>query len=286
MATHVGRRQSHSVGGDIFLFSILFLIGAFMVLPFVYAISQSLKPMEELFVFPPKFFVKKPTIDNFANLLLRTNNMWVPLERYLVNSIWVTIVSTAGGVLLAAMAAYPLAKFKFPGSNFISTMMTLALLFVYDVTAVPTYVILNELRLLDTQWALILPAMASTLGLYLIKQFMSQIPTGLIEAAMIDGAGTWRQFWTIIMPNTKPAVITAIILTFQAVWNRDSSSLIYTEQSKNLPALFRQITATSTVATAGISAAVGVIMMLPPIIVFIYSQSRMIETMAHSGLKG
>ncbi len=286
MATHVGRRQSHSVGGDIFLFSILFLIGAFMVLPFVYAISQSLKPMEELFVFPPKFFVRKPTIDNFANLLLRTNNMWVPLERYLVNSIWVTIVSTAGGVLLAAMAAYPLAKFKFPGSNFISTMMTLALLFVYDVTAVPSYVILNELKLLDTQWALILPAMASTLGLYLIKQFMSQIPTGLIEAAMIDGAGTWRQFWTIIMPNTKPAVITAIILTFQAVWNRDSSSLIYTEQSKNLPALFRQITATSTIATAGISAAVGVIMMLPPIIVFIYSQSRMIETMAHSGLKG
>ncbi len=286
MATHVGRRQSHSIGGDIFLFSILFLIGAFMVLPFIYAISQSLKPMEELFVFPPKFFVRKPTIDNFTNLLLRTNNMWVPLERYLVNSVWVTIVTTAGGVLLAAMAAYPLAKFKFPGSNFIATMMTLALLFVYDVTAVPTYVILNELKLLDTQWALILPAMASTLGLYLIKQFMSQIPTGLIEAAMIDGAGTWRQFWAIIMPNTKPAVITAIILTFQAVWNRDSSSLIYTEQSKNLPALFRQITATSTIATAGISAAVGVIMMLPPIIVFIYSQSRMIETMAHSGLKG
>ena len=286
MASRVGRRQSHSIGGDIFLFTILFLIGAFMVLPFIYAISQSLKPMEELFVFPPKFFVRKPTLDNFVNLLLRTNNMWVPLERYFVNSIWVPLISTAGGVILAAMAAYPLAKFRFPGSKIFAAMITMALLFVYDVTAVPQYVILSGLNLLDTQWALILPAMASTLGLYLIKQFMSQLPTGLIEAAMIDGAGMWKQFWSIIMPNTKPAVITATILTFQAIWNRDSSSLIYSEQSKNLPALFRQVTATNTTATAGLAAAVGVVLMIPPIVVFIFSQRLMIETMAYSGIKG
>ena len=188
--------------------------------------------------------------------------------------------------MLSAMAAYPLAKYRFPGSAILSMVMTLALLFVQDVTAVPQYVILNFLKLIDTQWALILPAMSTTLGFYLMKQFMSQIPTGLIEAAQIDGAGIWKQFYSIILPNAKPAVITATILTFQAIWNRDSSSLIFTEQLKPLPALFRQITATNTIATTGIAAAVSVVLMIPPILVFVFSQRRMIETMAYSGLKG
>lgn len=283
---HVGRRQNHSIWGDILLFTLLLIIGLFMLLPFVYAILQSLKPMEELFVFPPKFFVRNPTFDNYLDLLLRTNNMWVPLERYFVNSIFVTVVATVGGVIISAMAAYPLAKYKFLGSTMLATAMTLALLFIQDVTAVPQYVILNFLKLIDTQWALILPAMSTTLGFYLMKQFMSQIPTGLIEAAQIDGAGIWRQFWRIVMPNSKPAVITATILTFQAIWNRDSSSLIFTEQLKTLPALFRQITVTNTTATAGIAAATGVVLMIPPILVFVFSQRRMIETMAYSGLKG
>ncbi len=284
--SHVGRRQNHSLAGDVALFAFLAILGAFMVLPFVYAILQSLKPAEELFIFPPQFFVRNPTFDNFLDLLLRTNNMWVPLERYLLNSVFITVVGTAGSVILSALAAYPIAKFRFPGSRVYETVITLALLFVYDVTAIPQYVVLNTLGLLDTHWALILPAMAGTLGLYLMKQFMTQIPDELIEASLMDGAGTFRQFWSVIMPNVKPAWITALILTFQNLWSRDTSNLVFTESQKNLPALFRQITATNTVATMGVGAAVGVVLLIPPIVVFIFSQSRMIETMTYSGMKG
>ncbi|MDD4297728.1 MAG: carbohydrate ABC transporter permease [Ruminiclostridium sp.] len=282
----IGRRQAHSIYGDVLLFIFLALLGAFMLLPFIYAISQSLKPIEELFVFPPRFFVRNPTFDNFINLFQRTNNMWVPFERYIVNSLIITIVGTLGGVIFSAMAAFPLAKFKFPGSRIYEALIIMALLFVYEVTYVPQYVILSSLHFIDTLWALILPAMANTLGLYLMKQFMSQLPDSLLDSASVDGASTARQFWSVVMPNIKPAWITATILIFQALWNRDSATYIYTEQLKNLPAVFRQISLTNTIATAGIGAAAAVLLMIPPVFVFIFSQSRMLETMAYSGLKG
>lgn len=286
ITTRVGRRQTHSFFGDIVLFAFLAFLGAFMLLPFIYAISQSLKPIEELFVFPPRFFVRNPTFDNFLNLFQRTNNMWVPFERYIVNSLMITVIGTVGGVLFAAMAAFPLAKFVFPGSRKYELIITLSLLFVFEVTYVPQYITLSFLRLIDTLWSLILPAMANTLGLYLMKQFMSQLPDSLLEAASVDGASTARQFWSIVMPNIKPAWITATILIFQALWNRDTSSYIFAEQLKNLPAVFRQISSTNTIATVGIGAAAAVLLMIPPIVVFLFSQNRILETMAYSGMKG
>ena len=256
-----------------------------MLLPFIYAIAQSLKPTEELFLFPPNFFVRNPTFDNFLDLFWRTNNMWVPFERYIVNSVVMTVAGTVGSVVFSAMAAFPLAKFRFPGSRVYETGVTLALLFVYEVTYIPQYVVLSSLHLIDTVWAVILPAMSCTLGLYLMKQFMSQLPDALLDAASVDGASTWRQFVSVVMPNVKPAWITATILTFQGLWNRDTSTYIFTEQLKNLPAVFRQISSTNTVATVGIGAAAAVLLMIPPLLVFVFSQSRMIETMAHSGMK-
>ena len=281
----VGRRQTHSLAGSTLLLLILCLLGAFMLLPFIYAIAQSLKPTEELFLFPPKFFVRNPTFDNFLDLFWRTNNMWVPFERYIVNSVVMTVAGTVGSVVFSAMAAFPLAKFRFPGSRVYETGVTLALLFVYEVTYIPQYVVLSSLHLIDTVWAVILPAMSGTFGLYLMKQFMSQLPDALLDAASVDGASTWRQFVSVVMPNVKPAWITATILTFQGLWNRDTSTYIFTEQLKNLPAVFRQISSTNTVATVGIGAAAAVLLMIPPLLVFVFSQSRMIETMAHSGMK-
>ena len=281
-----GRRQAHSIGGDILLFLFLLLVGVFMILPFVYSIVQSLKPMEELFIFPPKFLVRHPTMDNFKDLFLRTNNMWVPLERYIFNSILLSVAGTIFSVIISSMAAYPLAKYVFPGSRFFEKLIILALLFVYEVTAIPQYIILSKMGLIDSLWSMLLPAMASTLGLYLMKNFMTQIPDELMEAARVDGAGHLIIFWRIVMPNVKPAWVTAIILTFQSLWNRGTSSYIYTEQLKNLPTLLSQISTTNTVSTAGISAAATVFLMLPPIIVFLFSQSQVVETMAYSGIKG
>lgn len=282
----VGRRATHSRLGDFGIFIFLTILGVFMVLPFVYAVAQSLKPMEELFVFPPKFFVRNPTIDNFTNLLIRTNNMWVPFERYIFNSVYMTVIATGLSVIFSSMAAYPLAKYRFPGSSMYFKIITVSLLFVYEVTYIPQYILLARLGLIDTPFAIILPALGSSLGLFLMRQFMTQIPDSLIEAAKVDGAKTMYIFWKVIMPNVKPAWITATILSFQAIWNRDTSSFIFTEQFKNLPAVFRQISSSNTIATMGIASAAAVILMIPPIILFVTTQSKVIETMAHSGIKG
>jgi len=281
-----GKRQTHSIAGDIGVMLFLLTIGAFMILPFVYAIVQSLKPLEELFIYPPQFFVRNPTIENITNLLLRTNNMWVPFERYVFNSVVITVFGTGLSVIVCCMAAFPLAKYKFPGSAAFERIIVLSLLFVYDVTFIPQYILLSSLGMIDSVYSIIVPAIASSLGLYLMKNFMSQIPTELIEAATVDGAGTWKIFMTVVMPNVKPAWITLVILSFQALWNRDTGSYIFTEQLKNLPAIFRQISVSGTVATAGIASASAVILMLPPIIIFLFTQSKIVETMAHSGIKG
>ena len=282
----VGRRQAHSRWGDAIMFLFLALVGAFMILPFVYAVVQSLKPMEELLIFPPKFFVRNPTIENFTDLFMRTNNMWVPFERYIFNSLLVAVVGTATSVLISSLAAYPLAKFVFPGSRFFEKLVILSLLFVYDVVFIPQYILLSKMGLIDTLWSLLLPSFASSLGLYLMKNFMMQLPNDLIEAAKVDGAGNFYTFWRIIMPNVKPAWITLVILSFQAMWNRDTGSYIYTEALKNLPAVFRQISTSNTVATVGISSASAVLLMIPPILVFLFTQNKVVETMAYSGIKG
>lgn len=282
-----GKRQSHSLAGDIGVFLFLALLGAFMILPFVYAVAQSLKPMEELFIFPPKLTVSSPTLDNFINLFLRTNNMWVPFERYIFNSVFMTILGTAISVFVSSLAAFPLAKYRFPGSAVYEKIIILALLFVYEVTFIPQYVLMSKMGLIDTPMAIIFPAAASPLGLFLMKQFMVQmIPNQLIEAATVDGAGKLKIYRYIVMPNVKPAWITLIILSFQGLWNRDTATLIYTEQLKSLPALFRQISTSNAIATSGIAAAAAVLMMIPPIVVFVFSQNSMVETMAHSGIKG
>ena len=286
LKSKVGRRANHSIYGDIAIFIFLCLLGLFMIIPFIYSIVQSLKQIEELFVFPPKFFVRNQTADNFINLLMSTNNMWVPFERYIFNSIYMTIVGSAGSVIISSMAAYPLAKFVFPGSKLYFRIITLSLLFVYEVTYIPQYILLSKMSLIDTPFAIILPVFASSLGLFRMKQFMSQIPDSLVEAATVDGAGTWTTFWVLIMPNVKPAWLTAFILSFQALWNRDTSAFIFTEQLKNLPAMFRQISVSNTIATVGIASAAAVILMIPPILVFLFSQSKILETMAYSGIKG
>lgn len=281
----IGRRQAHTLGGDIVLAVFLISVGIFMILPFVYSILQSLKPMEELFVFPPKFFVRNPTLANFKNLLLHTNNMWVPVERYIFNSIFISVIGTAASVIVGAMAAYPLAKYHFPGSVLFEKIIVLSLLFVNTVTAVPQFVLMSRLHMVDTIWALLLPSIGSSMSLYLIKNFMSQLPDDLLEAAKIDGAGHMCIFWQIIMPNIKPAWVTVVILVFQGMWNMNTGAVIYSEQLKNLPTLLSQISS-GTVATAGISAAASVILMLPPVVVFLCSQSQVVETMAYSGIKG
>lgn len=277
-------RQNHSAAGNFLNMFILLLLGAFMVLPLVLAISNALKPMEELFIFPPRFFVRNPTLNNFHDVFVLMAQSWVPFTRYIFNTAFITIAGVSGHLLIASLCAYALAKHKFPGRNLVFGIIVTSLMFAGQVTAIPNYLIMSGIGWLDTYFALVIPALAKPLGLFLMKQFMEQIPDSLIEAARIDGASEFTTFIKIAMPQVKPAWLTLIIFSFQDLWNMQGSNYIYSEELKTLPYALSQISA-GGISRAGATAAVAVIMMIVPITIFIISQSNIIETMASSGIK-
>ncbi len=278
------KRINRSRSGDIALFTILILFGAFSAFPLIMTASNAFKPLDELFLFPPRLLPRNVTFDNFRDLSELMSNSWIPFTRYFFNTILITVLGTFGHVLIASMAAYPLAKYKFPGRTLIFTLVVYSLMFAPQVTATPNYIIISRLGLIDNPAAIILPAIASSLGLYLMKQFMEQIPNELIESAKIDGASEYRIFFTIVMPLVKPAWLTLIILLFQRLWITDGGSFIFSEELKPVSYALRQI-AQGTIERAGTIAAVSFIMMIVPVTFFIFSQSRIVETFSHSGMK-
>ncbi|MBD3920140.1 carbohydrate ABC transporter permease [Paenibacillus sp. PR3] len=278
------KRVNRSFAGTVSLFVLLAGFGAFMVLPLIYAINNAFKPLDEIFLFPPRLFVRNPTMSNFTDLINLLGNSWVPFTRYIFNTVFITGMGIVGHVLLASAAAYPLAKHRFPGKGIMFTVVVLSLMFTPAVTAIPNYMIMSWLGMINTYWAVIVPAFAFPLGLYLMKQFIEQIPDALLEAAKIDGASEYRIWWSIIMPNVKPAWLTLVILLFQLLWGSDGNGFIYSEQLKSLHYASTQIVQ-GGIARAGVGAAVALLLMSVPITLFIFSQSRIIETMATSGMK-
>lgn len=274
-------RSNLGTGGILVFLSI---IGFFMVIPFVYAIIQALKPIEEIYIFPPRFWVQNPTLKNFSMMFKLTSNLWVPFGRYIINSFGIAIICTAFQVVFASMAAYALAKHEFKGKKLIFNIIVLSLLFTSEVVFVPQYILISWLGILDSYYALILPSLAYPLGLYLMRQNLLSFPDSIIEAARIDGAPERRIFWGIIMPNMKSVWMTMIVFSFGAMWNRSDTSYIFSEELKGLPSMLTQLSA-SGISRAGVGAAATVIMMIPPILIFIFTQSNVIEAMANSGLK-
>lgn len=280
-----GTMLSRSHGGNAVIILFLIFISFFMVIPLFYAVIQAFKPMEEIFAYPPKFFVKNPTFDNFISVYQLTQNLWVPLSRYIFNSVFVSVVGTGAYVLIASMAAYPLSKHKFPGKTILSLIVVWALLFRPEVTGVAQYMVIYKLHMLDTYYALVLPALAGTFGVFLMQQFMqSSIPDSVLEAARIDGANEFGVLYKIVMPSVKPAWLTLIIFTFQALWNTTGITYIYNESLKTLPTVLSNISS-GGIARVGAGSAVALLLMLPPIIIFVFSQGSIMETMSHSGLK-
>ncbi len=276
---------SRSAGGDAGITVMLTLLGAFMLLPMIYVVSQSLKPLDELWMYPPKFLVSRPNLGNYRDLFTLMNDSWVPFSRYVFNTILTSVGGTFGHLFIASMAAYALAKIKFPGGKFVFKTIQTSLMFHSTVTAITSFIIMSALHMIDTYWAIIIPAWGSTLGLYLMKQFMdSAVPDTVLESARLDGASEIRTYWTIAMPMVKPAWLTLIIYSFQGLWNAGASTYIYSEQLKSINYAISQITA-GGIKRQGASAAATVLMMAVPILVFVISQSNIIETMGSSGMK-
>ena len=267
------------------MFLFLFLCGAFTAMPMIYAISTAFKPLDELWKYPPNILiVNHPTLKNFSDMVAVMSNSWVPFSRYIFNSFFITGVGTFGNVIFASMAAYPLAKDKFPGKALLFGMVVLSMMFNWTVTQIPQYAIISWLHINNTYLALILPAWSFGMGLYLMKQFMEQLPDSLMESARVQGANEWQIFWKIVMPNVKPAWLTLAIFQFQQMWGNTGSLFLRDEQLKPMQYALQQITA-GGVSRAGAAAAVTFIIMAVPVLFFLLCQSSILETMTTSGMK-
>ena len=276
---------NRSAGGDSGITIMLALMGLFMFIPMYYVVIQSLKPLDELFMFPPRFYVISPTLENFGDLFTLLSDSWVPFSRYIFNTVFITICGTLGNLIFASMAAYALAKLRFPGRKAIFQLIVTSLMFHSTVNQVTHFIILSAFGWIDTYLSIVVPAMATTIGLYLMKQFMeTSVPDTVLESARLDGASEFRTYLTIAMPMVKPAWLTLIIECFKNLWNTGSSIYIHSEELKTFNYAIQQILA-GGIARSGAGAAATVVMMLVPILVFVLNQSQIIETMGSSGMK-
>ena len=279
------KRYTRTRSGNAIYTIILLLFGAFSILPMIYCIITSFKPLDELLIFPPKFYVVNPTVESYTTLPSLLDNLAVPLSRYAFNSVFISVVTTFLHVIVASMAAYVLAKTDIKGKKVIFALVQFSLLYNAYTLEVPRYLIYSAFRMIDTYWIYILPAIPSSMGVFLMKQFMdTNVPDALIEAARIDGAGTVRTFWQIAMPIVKPAWLTLTLFSFRDLWAIQPGGTIFSEQLKTLP--FAASTgAGGGITRQGCAMAITVIMMIPPILVYLVSQSSVTQTMSSSGIK-
>lgn len=277
------RQGGRSFWGNLGIFVFLALVSVLMVAPLVYSVINSFKPLDELFAFPPRFFVVRPTTQNYTTLFKLVANMWVPFSRYLFNSVFITVIVTVGNVIIASMAAYPLAKYKLRLS-WLFDLVVLTLLFNGAVLSLPQYIIMARLHMINTLFVYIIPNLAAPLGLFLMKQFMERVPMTLIESARIDGAREFKIFFRIVMPQVKPAWMTLTLFTFQAVWAQQPLNMVFDENLKLLNMAFTNVISAG-ISRLGPSMAAAVVLLLPPILVFLFTQSNVIETMSASGIK-
>lgn len=278
------KKVNRSKTGNLVIFLALLLFGLYSALPLILAVLQSVKPLNELYLYPPRFWVESPTLDNFFSLIDLMTSSWVPFSRYVFNTIFISVAGTVGHVIIAALCAYPLAKHKVPGEKIIFGIIVYSLMVQPTVADIANYQTMAALHLVDTYWSVLIPAFGSSLGLYIMKNFIEVLPDSLLEAAKIDGAGEFRIFWRIVMPNAKPGWLTLAIFSFQTLWNGTNSTYIYSEELKTLSYALNQIVS-GGIQRTGAGAAVAVVLMIVPIVFFILTQSNIMETMASSGMK-
>ena len=279
------KRFTRSKLGNVGYFSMLIFAGLFTVIPMIYMIVTSFKPLDELLIFPPKFFVQRPTFANYMVLPSLLTNMKMPLSRYVFNSVFIAIVCTVLQIVFGSMAAFVLSKIKLRGVGIFFLIVQFSLLYNGQTLAIPQYIIFSEMRIINTYWVYILPAVQSSLTVFLFKQYIDDgIPDPLLEAARIDGANLFHIYWKVVMPNIKPAIMTTALFGFQAIWSMQPAGTIFNEELRTLPAILTQISA-GGIARAGSSMAASVLLMLPPILVYLITQSNVLETMSSAGIK-
>jgi ABC-type glycerol-3-phosphate transport system permease component len=278
--------QKNQNGFHIFLITLSFFMG----LPIVFVINHAFKPFSELFAYPPKFLVKRPTIENFVRLVSFSQESGIPISRYIFNSVFTTAIVVVLTVVISSLAAFSLSKLEFKGKHVLNKINQYSLMFVPLAVAIPRFLVLVNIGIYNTYFAHIIPLLAMPVGLFLVKQFMdTNVPKELLEAAKIDGAGNWRIYWSIALPLVSPALVTVAILAFQVSWAYTEGSNLFIDQEalRTLPFYMSTVISQqgNIVVTAGVGAAAQLIMFIPNLIIFIFMQNKVMASMATSGIK-
>lgn len=259
-----------------------------MFMPLLYVIVTAFKPYDELFLFPPRFYVQNPTMDNWKNLIGAFDSSAVPFLRYVYNSLITTLITVVSTIMVCSLGAYGFSKKRVPFGGLIFGIIVAALAVPAHVTQIPNYMVVNGLGFTNTMWALIIPKIGVAYNLFLMKQFCDPIPDVLLEAARIDGAGEGLIFFKLILPSLRPAWVTLVVFSFVANWNDYFSALVYItdEAKKTLPLILTTLSNGGDIARAGASAAGTFLMVMPTILIYLSMQKSVIETMTYSGIKG
>ncbi|KFZ26931.1 MAG: Inner membrane ABC transporter permease protein YcjP [Candidatus Izimaplasma bacterium HR2] len=268
----------------------LITLTLFMGSPLIFVFNHAFKPYSELFAYPPKFFVRRPTLENFLRLATFSRESGIPISRYIFNSVITTGAVVVLTVIIGSLAAYALSKLEFKGKETLNKINVFSLMFVPVAVAIPRFLVLINIGIYNTYWAHIIPLLAMPVGIFLIKQFMdTNVPKELIEAAKIDGAGNWRIYWSIALPLVMPAIVTVSILAFQFSWSNieGSSMFVDIEALRTLPFYMSTVISQqgNIVVTAGVGAASTLIMIVPNLIIFVFMQNKVMASMATSGIK-
>lgn len=283
---HIGEKRIRrlkfsSVVLMFFLLCYLFLL----LLPILYVIFNAFKPLDEMFVYPPRWIPRNFTLTNFSKMSDLLSETVIPLSRYLYNSVVYCVLIVGAVSVTSFMAAFSMAKTKPKGSEKMTSILIFALSLSGPAAGVANFIIIEKIGLLNTYWAMVLPAIGSATYVFLMRQFLVNMPDSYMEAARLDGATEWQIMWKIGFPYAKPAWATVIVYQFMTAWSDASGPAIYISDAskQTLPVAISTIGGSLT--TQGASAALTLLMLVPSALVFIFMQTKIMTTMSFAGLK-
>jgi ABC-type glycerol-3-phosphate transport system permease component len=268
---------------DLLLYTVLILISLFMLLPFVWMLSTSFKLAQDIFGYPPRFIPDNPVLDNYIYVIFKKGAL-----HNLYNTAFIASLSTVLTLFFTTLGGYGFAKFKFPGKDGLFAFLLATMVIPGAVMMVPSFIIIRNLGLVDTPWALIIPGAASAFGIFFFRQFISTISDEILDAARIDGAGEFRIYWEIILPMIAPAMVSMGLIFFMGSWNAYQGPRIYLKSPENF-VMTQAIM--SMQGSAGFTAwgeymALSVISLIPLLILFLAFQRRLVEGIMAGSVKG
>jgi len=279
-AFHEKRLTSINIS-KIFVYLALIIGGILMMLPFFWMSLGAFRPVKEIMVFPPTFLPENPTLQNFVEVFER-----IPFVRYYLNTIFVTVIPTIVTVSTATLAGFGFAKYKFWGDKVLFWLILATMMIPYPVTIVPLYIMAFKAGLVDTYAGLIVVGLSSAFGIFLMRQFILNIPDDLLDAARIDGCSEFRIFFQIILPLTKPALVTLTLFTFTGHWNSYIWPLMIVSSDKlKTLSLAIPMFQGQYVYNPNLVFAASLMSLLPTIILFIFGQRYFVEGITLSGIK-